>query len=950
MSSSELDNNIDWASIFMDDSNGSVDTTPPLPTQNRLLTLQCKHHNPYTVPHTLNHSNVYLKTPRPATLFDWIKPRLNPNDSTTTQPTSGKLASHKPWPYHVRCRHLQKPIKSYADNSHWGNELLENPKIFCIASKNVNSVLFTDNNLQWHGIAQAMLSYHIQVLCIQEPNVKWDDHKQRTVSQLLMHMFRRSAILTSNSIEPAKKDYQPGGTFTSIVGAHASRLVQSGQDHSGLGQWSYIELMGKHNVHLIVASVYCVHDQNAIIGSNTVSTQQTHILLQQGHHDPKPRKQLFEDLIQQVLQWKQAGHEILLCMDSNEDNANPNPDKELGKSIHLTGLLDLHRHCHPQCSTPPMHSRGSLTIDMCLGTKLFANSLIRAWILLGLPETLPGDHRTLGLDFDYDILFGHKLPLPELPRECGVHSNDLPTVRTFNDNVAKACDQLNLYNRATSLYCKYKFTNEDHHELEHIDQQLTDILVAQDQKSKTYQPFPWSLKLHHLYLTHWYWKIKLSEARNDKDYTTAREKILVQLPDDPENGKSISANLQSIRKQLWELQQQAWAKREEYLDSLVSADSATKNKDKQKLIMHLKHAEENRRCFGLFKHFMKPKSTGGLTKLLVPDPTEPSQWSVITEPHQMDDHLLAYCQHHFSKSHGTPFTVAPLKDLLQHDGLTPFGQSVLQGTADFDSLPLDLHTRLLLQHQKYCTPTMQPMHQDMPYDGLMQGFHKWKEQTTTSPSGRHLGVYKALLKDGHQEKHAQKKAPKMNLTLPKTPPGSGQSHDNPSNILTTATRNEDQPEQTSSDVMQLIHKLLVMAVRHCHTFDRWNTIWNFFIKKDLGNPQIDCLRTLHLLEADYNLLLKWFGPQGVLQCVERNQQLTDNQGGSRKGRSAIDLACKKVCTFELIRLLHLLAANVDIDALACFDMMIESCQNLSCLSHGADPRYIRLHSQTHLKA
>jgi len=150
--------------------------------------------------------------------------------------------------------------------------------------------------------------------------------------------------------------------------------------------------------------------------------------------------------------------------------------------------------------------------------------------------------------------------------------------------------------------------------------------------------------------------------------------------------------------------------------------------------------------------------------------------------------------------------------------------------------------------------------------------------------------------------------------------------------------------------MQLIHKLLVMAVCHCHTYERWNTIWNFFIEKDPGSPKIDRLHTLHLVKADYNLLLKWFGPQGVLKRAERNSQITDNQGGSQKGRSAIDLACKKVCTYELICLLHLLAANVDIDALACFDMMIEACQNLSFLSHGADPRHIRLHGQTHRQA
>ncbi len=100
--------------------------------------------------------------------------------------------------------------------------------------------------------------------------------------------------------------------------------------------------------------------------------------------------------------------------------------------------------------------------------------------------------------------------------------------------------------------------------------------------------------------------------------------------------------------------------------------------------------------------------------------------------------------------------------------------------------------------------------------------------------------------------------------------------------------------------MHLIHKMLVLAVRHCHTFERWTKIWNFFIEKDIGHPHIQRLRMLHLIEANYNLLLKWFGPQDVLKRAKRNHQLTNNQGGSRKGQSTIDMACKKVCTFELI--------------------------------------------------
>jgi len=121
-------------------------------------------------------------------------------------------------------------------------------------------------------------------------------------------------------------------------------------------------------------------------------------------------------------------------------------------------------------------------------------------------------------------------------------------------------------------------------------------------------------------------------------------------------------------------------------------------------------------------------------------------------------------------------------------------------------------------------------------------------------------------------------------------------------------------------MMQMIHKLLIMAVQLVIL----TTIWNLFIKKNLGNPQMDRLRTLHIIEANYNLLLKWFGPQGILKLAKTHQQLTDNQGGSCKGQSTINLACKKVCMFELNQLLHYITTNVNINALACFDMMIEA--------------------------
>jgi len=118
------------------------------------------------------------------------------------------------------------------------------------------------------------------------------------------------------------------------------------------------------------------------------------------------------------------------------------------------------------------------------------------------------------------------------------------------------------------------------------------------------------------------------------------------------------------------------------------------------------------------------------------------------------------------------------------------------------------------------------------------------------------------------------------------------------------------------------------------------------LEKEKGNPQIDRLRTIHLYEADYSLLLKWFSSQGFILTSKKAHHINKSQGGGRPGRSAIDLAITKVLSYEIAETLRLRVIIVDSDATACFDRMLEAPNNLACLQHGADPKYIKLHAQT----
>jgi len=140
--------------------------------------------------------------------------------------------------------------------------------------------------------------------------------------------------------------------------------------------------------------------------------QQYNVLLEQHVLNPNPREQFVtEDIINFVRQW-QTTHDILLCLDAN-DNTTKSWDKGIERILDETALIDLHHNRHPGLQPPAMHNRGWITIDYCLGTRGFAQALTAAWMLpFGLPTTLSGDHRTIGLEFDHNVLFGCKVPLP----------------------------------------------------------------------------------------------------------------------------------------------------------------------------------------------------------------------------------------------------------------------------------------------------------------------------------------------------------------------------------------------------------------------------------------------------------------------------------------------------------------------------------------------------------
>ena len=185
---------------------------------------------------------------------------------------------------------------------------------------------------------------------------------------------------------------------------------------------------------------------------------------------------------------------------------------------------------------------------------------------------------------------------------------------------------------------------------------------------------------------------------------------------------------------------------------------------------------------------------------------------------------------------------------------------------------------------------------------------QWRESTTTSPSGRHLGRYKALFAAGTH--------------LP-----------NPED-------NEDGEYEhfaaKQQDIVTVVVQIINFCINHGHVLQRWKQIVNTMIFKETGIYRIHRLRVIHIYEADFNLLLavKW---QEFLRLADRTGLINKGQFGGR-GHEATSLALLEEIRIDISYLTQCTLITFDNDAASCYDRIIPALALLINRKYGLHPR------------
>jgi hypothetical protein len=191
------------------------------------------------------------------------------------------------------------------------------------------------------------------------------------------------------------------------------------------------------------------------------------------------------------------------------------------------------------------------------------------------------------------------------------------------------------------------------------------------------------------------------------------------------------------------------------------------------------------------------------------------------------------------------------------------------------------------------------------FDDFVTSFLHWDEKTSTSLSGRHLGLYKSIL-TAHID-------------------GSSEFDDGDKYMVSTQSK--------ATLLLHVIHDLATCVTERGLYLGCWIHVFNAMIYKKLGVLELDELRVIHLFEADFNLLVGLIFGRRTVHNVVDHHRLHPSQFG-KKGGECMDAAISKVLHNVIATYSKTPLGQFENDATPCFDRIVMCFAMLCFFAYG----------------
>jgi hypothetical protein len=417
---------------------------------------------------------------------------------------------------------------------------------------------------------------------------------------------------------------------------------------------------------------------------------------------------------------------------------------------------------------------------------------------------------------------------------------------------------LNLQKEAHS---KGKWDKELQQKYNNIDNTATDIMLKAEKTCAPKYPhlIQWScnllqqgLKLRYLLLYRAYTQGKnITENHLENQAKRAGISHTLCTP------SKIKEHIIETRQKLQQIRKKHTEERQQFLQKLSEEYSQNGNLSAQKILQAIIEREHIKKIHRNIRHALGKGRHSSLLRLTIPS-SSPNDNITITHTtnDKIHEEITQHNIKHYSKAENSPVGInTPLYDKIGPHGNSPFCDRILQGTMTID----DLNEIPMPETVELLKSTMSPFAQlnqeqikiDMEPDDYTAIFSKWNEKTSTSPSGRHLGHYKAILQ---------------------------------------------QPE-----LIQYHCIMATLPLTYGFAPERWSKAVQIMLEKKPGYPLINRLRGIIILDADYNWVLRTIWGNRLFKKVTYTQSLIQAQQ-ARPGHQSIIAALNKVLAYDLLRL------------------------------------------------
>jgi hypothetical protein len=761
-----------------------------------------------------------------------------------------------------------------------------------------------------------MHTAHIDILGLAE--TKLDTHKRNVIATCVKaarRVFPFSRVVMSSSAISYSSHFKPGGTAIVAAGSITGRITTSFQDP--MGRWSAMSLTGAHANKLTVISAYQVcnnrPDRDTKARSMAAFTQQQAMInISDPTSSMHPREKFRMDLLTFVQELQQKGHDIILMGDFNEAfGSDPTGLMHIASTCALIDVLHQ-RIGSTQFAT---FSGGRTRIDYVLMSHTPAAAVRHCGYE---PPTyrFQGDHRGFFLDFDTDKLFGNTTPVLAQPASRNIVSSDRQNCAYYVEAKYKYLQDHRWFQRMASLS---EESAPDHALAESLDRDWLRASLHAEKKCTSRPPFPYSVALASLRKRRRALQILITAFKRNRPINQALDTASALTSDSlPATLMGCETEHRQLSKKLKEMEKDAVNLRKSEQDARLRMCLQMGDRAGAKAIRNIRVAEETKEMWRQLRSLQhRPES--GITTVEVPsngDFSTPhckncTSWSLLTDPVEIRQALICRNRLHFGQAHGTFPTIPPFTDAVDWAASTTSADAILEGALPFADDKID-ETSTLFLHQFRLSTALNSISSAVTEREWVGKMKVWRETTTTSPSGMHLGHHKALLKEFPVTDEA--------------PPGGQPSIELKRQLL-----------------LQGQLDLLNYAIRHSYTYSRWLKVATFMIRKDSHSSKIHRLRVIHLYEADLNLLLgvKWRSL--IHHCID-NSLLNPGQFGGLPGRDAMTPIFLEELQWETTRASRRSLLRMDFDASSCYDRIIPSIASLAARSFGQHKALCFIHA------